>query len=254
MARAPNPSTAEAEGERAVDWTIENLSFGQRLAALIISILIGVAVAWTCVKVAGGGYRNSDQQQLERRGVPAASLGTIHSIRLPTTARRLVDLKSFTVSMDDVDDYGRVYVNNYVALTNDDDSNLFYTKVDPKISENFIHKITQRYNPNGKERDVRYLLRKGHNSVVFEIENGVWGACGARLGLTANGQMLEGFPTYLPTAFNVERSARHTELFQRLRAEATSRGLVLLERHPELVLSPSANALCARRILTFELD
>src|SRR5215471_2912856 len=44
------------------------------------------------------------------------SIGTLETIQLPQPARKNEQIHSFVVKIDDVDDFSRVFINNYLVL------------------------------------------------------------------------------------------------------------------------------------------
>jgi hypothetical protein len=70
---------------------------------------LGIALSAIATFILAAGRLASEPITLD-------SLGIIESIQLPTGARRFVDINSFIVGMNSVDDFARVFVNNYLLL------------------------------------------------------------------------------------------------------------------------------------------
>jgi hypothetical protein len=73
--------------------------------AFLVAAMSGVALTfWFSSGLRAGRYLSDD------------GIGRVEALRLPIGARRYADVKSFVIGMGSADDYGRVYLNNYVVL------------------------------------------------------------------------------------------------------------------------------------------
>jgi hypothetical protein len=167
------------------------------------------------------------------------TVGRIQVLLPPVQALSLEGIHSFTVELKEVDDFARVYLNNYLIAVREiravdivDAGQL--PKPDPHLFES---SVTPRGNFGTGPTEVKQFLRVGRNYLVAELENGAWGPCSARLEVKINGIAPLGFPVFLGEGFAAE-------------------GGVTL--NPEIkVKVPKgdwlADAVCARRIYQIDL-
>jgi hypothetical protein len=172
-------------------------------------------------------------------------LGIIETMQLPETARRLGDINSFVVKMTLVDDFGRVFINNYLGLTTSETDVIFGRQdLQRQISDLRV----QRRNPSQSEADVTRYLRAGHNFLVVELENSMLGGCELQLTVSVNSRVLKGFPRLIPKDFELENAAVNVTLENRFRRHSRSNS-----DFPEVEISDSGDAVCSRRIFQFYL-
>lgn len=197
-------------------------------AALCGSILAVVAVACLGENFKPGAIGHLDQ------------VGRIEVIRLPATARDLDGIRTFSVKMGGADDYGRVFVNNYLVLNTENPDKLFYTDNDPKEKKEAASKLALRRNQfMVGEAGVVHLLHRGKNYIVAEVENSLWGACSGGIEVIVNGSLLENFPRGFPDRLSVEEDVMNTGLRK-----------LYDQSHVPAVF----DALCSRRIFEFQLQ
>ena len=168
---------------------------------------------------------------------------------MPLGARRLDDVKSFTVRIERVDDYGRLYVNDSLAWTNDAAENVFYTRRDANKSATFIERhFKDRGNPSAREVDITRYIQAGMNTLVFEVENSIWGSCELRASIVVNGITLERFPRTLFNGTRPHPSLSRDVIVQRIENPVVPSGI-----YTELSPSASDNALCSRNFFKFDI-
>jgi hypothetical protein len=164
-------------------------------------------------------------------------IGQFERIILPTTARSLRDVRDFIVEMHGPDDYGRVFVNNYLVINKEDSTGLV-PSAPPEIQEKVRqHSIDRRVNLPLKA-GVKAFLKKGTNFIVTEVENSQ-GPCSMGIDIVVNGVPLRSFPRSLPEGFEVEDQAVNVALLRELR---------------RLDIQTLDDALCSRKIFKVVLD
>jgi hypothetical protein len=166
-----------------------------------------------------------------------AQLGIFHRIPLPSdiSGRDI----NFEIQMPGADDFARVYVNGYLALSTEDMSNIVQFREGPEGEErkraaSFVEQYAVRRNhPHSAERVGRTgYLKASRNFVVLEIENSTQGYCGGGIRLFVNGEELTGVPISVPAG---------SEEIGALRGVTSGE------------VTDVANALCSRRIIEFDL-
>jgi hypothetical protein len=206
-----------------------------------LGIAAGIAVAWTF----GIGLKPDKE-------IFTSNFGHSEALRLPVSARRKDNIKSFIIKVQNVDDYGRVLLNNSLAIMRDAADDIFYGPKPLNDDEEKKRADSKRYvhdrqNRGGHEREVADLLQQGENWLVFEVENSMWGGCNLRVDIAVNGQSLEGFPRNL-----VPREIG-TPLVSNTLLE-TFVGVVQIDKvNPGLTLSEEDDALCGRQLFSFTL-
>src|SRR5208282_2789287 len=120
---------------------------------------------------------------------------------MPVGARNLSGVKNFVIEGGGFDDYGRIYVNNYLVNTSENHNNIFvrgYQETD--VGKLFLRQFPARIRNNEipVPKDVRNFLRSGANFIVYELINATR-ACSSRLNMSVNGITLETFPQFFPT-------------------------------------------------------
>jgi hypothetical protein len=164
-------------------------------------------------------------------------IGQIERVILPTNARSLREIREFSVEMHGPDDYGRVFVNNYLVINKEDSTGLV-PGAPPEIQEKVRqHSIDRRVNLPLKA-GVKAFLRKGANFIVAEVENSQ-GPCSMGIDIVVNGVPLRSFPRSLPEGFEVEDHAVNVALLRELR---------------RLDIPTLDDALCSRKIFEVVLD
>jgi hypothetical protein len=142
---------------------------GFRYIAVIVTLVAAIVSATLVTYASAVVFRPA-------RFVSIARIGRIEVLRMPIGARRLIDIKSFVITMRGADDYGRVYVNNYLVL-NKEAPEIFYTgRDDPQKRNAIAAKKAQRNVNIVGDNDVKGYLLVGSNIIVAELENAV-GPC-----------------------------------------------------------------------------
>jgi hypothetical protein len=202
------------------------------LAFLIATIGGTTLTYWSAIGLRPGDYSSDD------------GIGRIEALRLPIGARHYVDVKSFVIGMGGADDYGRVYLNNYLVL-NREASGLFFNGNDnPANRLSAAQNIVDRRVNKLGDLEAREYLQAGKNVVLIELENAV-GACETRVDIRVNGIQLERFPVQLPNNFQVDREVVNQVLFQKFK-----------EAQTESTNLPDAmdDVTCSRRAFQFTLE
>jgi len=172
------------------------------------------------------------------------------NVRLPIAARTERELKSIVIRLKgEVDDFGRVYVNNRQVTSNEDPIRPFRHITWRDKDDDYVRRyMVNRANPIDPEVEVRKFLRKGSNWIMVELENSRWGACSMVLEILANGNQLEGSPFFIPQREQIDGSLSNPFLLQRFRELS-----VKTSELKEFGIIPEYDALCARVIFAFEL-
>ena len=229
-----------------------------RLGVVAATILFGVILGAIIASQFGKGLRPGPVQLVE-------TVGRIEILRLPTKARRLSDIRTFIIQMDGADDYGRVFVNNYLWMNNENPQQLFYSSNDTKERRDEFNQLAvDRNELLVVKRDARVLLRSGTNDIVVELENSILGTCVTAIDIVVNGEELESFPRSIPDRLNVEAEVvNRTLLRQFKKAERSDVHSELSEAErnkfsaseiSDLSVSSLDDVICARRIFQFEVE
>jgi hypothetical protein len=146
--------------------------------------------------------------------------------------------------MTGADDYGRVYLNNYVVANKEATSVRFrkLENIDGPDLESIV--VDRKANKLGADIEAREYLRQGQNVIIIELENAV-GPCEERVDIRVNGSQLEQVPAQLPQNFQVDTEAVNAEVFHKFK---------VAESHGKSVPDPLDDVLCARRAYMFSLD
>ena len=209
------------------------LPWPERPVLAAVVVVLSALAGLLCAGVFGRGFAPAAP-------VEVSGYGVIQKIRLPIGARTMDDLTSFEVEMAGADDFARVYVNNYLVISTENPKAILLFAPEPDTQQELMARLSVKRNmPAPGRKDVIALVRKGMNTIVFENENSIFGACEAAITLFANGKKLERFPVKIPNGLYPERASLSPsviELFERTKAV------------------PSADdVLCARRIFVFEV-
>jgi hypothetical protein len=207
------------------------------LSALTVIIALGVSYASTWQFAQG----RSPAPPILLDGI-----GTVETIQLPIGSRKREDINSFLVNFGMVDDFARVFINNYLALTTAENDIIFGRE---NLQKQISDLRVRRRNPSQPETDITRFLRPGKNFLVAELENSMLGGCGMQLGLTVNGKVIKGFPRWIPRDFALDISAVNSDLAHRFRHHAEPN-----DDFPELEISDTGDALCSRRVFEFILQ
>lgn len=206
--------------------------YKNRIVALLVSCVLGI--------LSGILVSNFGRYLPARPKQAIAGIARIHRVVPPEGGRKLADVGTLTVRMDGADDYGRVFVNNYLVMNNELASLIGEADLDKdRLSEICKYSVDRRNPPPG-EKDVTAFLKKGKNYLIFEVENSMWGTCGTSVDMKINEIRLQGFPLHMPEDFNVEKASANEKLLFSLKSIS-----------PDVALE---DALCARRIVELELD
>jgi hypothetical protein len=185
------------------------------------------------------------------------SLGTIEEIRLPAGTRTLQDIKTFLLKIQGPDDFGRVYVNNYLTISNEifytsnskegPPGNLFFRRTASAQKERdvVLSHAVNRQNFAETEKDIRSFLIHGRNYIVQELENAT-GPCTFTMDMVVNGTELENFPHAIPDQEFIDKGVRTTLSEKFAEGSEISKGLSGID--------PFAGALCARHVWEVTLD
>lgn len=179
-----------------------------------------------------------------------STVGRIELIRMPIGARRLRDIKTFVLNVGGPDDFGRVYVNNYLNISNEARDAVFFTSspMGKEARDKVIEKAVDRAEFNIGVKEVRKLLRQGKNYITLELENAI-AACVTSIDITVNGKELEHFPQDPPDGYYIEKDVSNLPLLKKFEAAST-----LDATTTKVGISPLTDALCARRIWEFTLE
>jgi hypothetical protein len=147
----------------------------------------------------GEGLRPAAPTQL-------STIGRLQELLTPVEARRLDGLHSLTVALSDVDDYGRVYVNNYLVVDREIGTHVLRQPEIAAEEQKLALKksILQLGNGGLGPVDVRRFLRVGRNYIVAELENSQYESCSAQLHIEINNVVPLGFPVLLGEGLEAE--------------------------------------------------
>src|SRR5947208_3341081 len=85
--------------------TDRTLRYTASVVAFVLATMSGTALSyWLASGLRPGSFLTDD------------GVGRVEALRLPVGARRFSEITSFIIGMKSADDYGRVYLNNYVVL------------------------------------------------------------------------------------------------------------------------------------------
>lgn len=197
-------------------------------------------IAALCAMIAGilfgyvGGVLGEHHNSPEK---PLFGIGKIERVILPSTARNLRNIRDFSVEMGGPDDYGRIFVNNYLVINKEDATGLV-PGATPEIQEKVRRRSVDRRTNLPPKTDVKAFLRKGSNFIVAEVENSQ-GPCLMGIDIVVNGVPLKTFPRSLPEGWEVEDHAVNVNLLNEFR---------------RLDIQTLEDALCSRRIFEVVLD
>jgi len=217
--------------------------YGLHLAVVVAVILLGISAGGIGSYLRGRWLQPEEPKTLY-------GIGRIEAIRLPIGARRLRDIRTFALVVGGSDDFGRVYVNNYLVASGENPKGVFYT--DSKIGEISRNKLIgyarDRANHMVGNIDVRWALQVGTNYVVQELEN-VLDTCVTSMDMLVNGIELEHFPQRMPDNWYIEKGIGNEIILQKYEAAST-----LDAQGRKLGVSALGDALCARRIWEFTVN
>ena len=102
--------------------------------------------------------------------------------------------------MSKPDDFGKVYLNNFLVLSSEDPEHLYYStrKEEEAKRVSLQFSVLRNLNPKAHDLNMVDLIVPGWNFVVFEVENSFYGECSATIDIVANGKRLEQFPRSVP--------------------------------------------------------
>lgn len=177
--------------------------------------------------------------------IPLDGIGIAETIQLPLEARKIGQINSFVVRMDDVDDFARIFVNNYLVLTATwSDPTLGR----PEFKDNIPDLHVFRANPTQPEADVISLLQVGKNFIVVELENSMLGGCRLKINISINDNPIIGARRVIPTEFNLEMPPVSKTLAERFGKYSTPDPNVAWSG-----VSGGGNAVCSRRVFQFTI-
>jgi hypothetical protein len=167
-------------------------------------------------------------------------IGRIEELRLPVGARKLEDVKSFTINTPVFIEFGQIYINNYIVANSENKDRVLegdFGAMDEALvfAKNFVRK---RNNEIQQPKEVGLFLRRGYNYLVYDLEsNG--GACISDLDIQVNDVHLETFRRRFPdNLYLPDDDVSSMELQKRLK---------------DAVIVPYG-VLCSRRVWEFWLD
>jgi hypothetical protein len=200
-----------------------------------LAVVMSTAIAAGITSLYGRGL-----QAILPADIP--TIGRIETVRLPVGARTLGSVRTFVVRMLNVDDFGKITVNNYVELSNEKRDNFFFFAA-PGDDLNRLKALSEPLWVDRKfysqSKDVGSELLPGWNYIIVELENSTQGGCQMFLDIEVNGSRLEGFPRTFPRNSLAEPNVIDSRL---------------MESFNKSGVSSIANALCARRIFAFYLE
>ena len=200
------------------------------VVAALFAMVTGISVGYV-----GGLF--GEHRASPEKAIPG--VGRIERVTLPITARNLSDIRDVWVKMGGPDDYGRIFVNNYLVINNEKLADLLKDAppaIEPTIRERSIDKIVHL--PNDAE--VKAFLRKGSNFIVAEVENSQ-GPCSMGIDIVVNTVPLRSFPRSLPEGIGVQ-------------VEEHAVNADLLKKFDDLKVETADGALCSRRVFEIIVD
>jgi hypothetical protein len=213
------------------------------LIKILFNCAIAAAIGYLLVTYFGRGLASPPSKDID-------NFARFENIKLPVGARTSHGLKSFVVRLKgEVDDFGRVYVNNrQVTSTDKPESPFRYITWEPKDDDYKTRFAVNRANPTDAEVEVRRWLREGNNWMMVELENSRWGACTMAVEFLANGSQLEGSPYFIPQREKIDTSLSNPHLLKRFK-ELSDKTI----KDKEFGIIPEYDAVCARLIFAFQL-
>jgi hypothetical protein len=222
----------------------------RQLGFVIGTVVLGVVAGWLLTVFGGDGRPVG--AAIELAAYSPGEFGVVEAIRLPREARKLNQLKSFFISMEDkIDDFAEVFVNNYLAYRSED--KVFFRGEDDWLNAKFVR--AARFNPTSKTASIRKYLQVGLNVVMIQLINSRLGDCEMTVSMSANGSVLEGFPRRYPDRADLHQfvSADHGQIETRRRLARRLRALAKGGSDYTEDLSDSTEAICSRRFFIFNL-
>jgi hypothetical protein len=183
---------------------------------LIAGVLTGTAASFRYGK------------NLPSKPINIPGLGILQRVQLPGGPYSFESIGVFDVDLPDADDFGRVYVNNYVLISTERPDLLVSYEETKTVSAAQLKRFAVNRGHNRGRRGANYYLRPGLNYIVVELEN--------RTGPCAMGYNFKIGEREVP---NVPRTVGSSA--EELRALTGGS------------ISPE-NAICSRRIFEFELE
>jgi hypothetical protein len=169
------------------------------LSATFTAIGVAIALSFILVSYYAKYLPNEDPRAISF--ADSDGIGRITVIRMPVGARTLRDVKRFVLTGGGFDDFGRIYVNNYLINSSEDRDHVLVGDFKKDVAAaDFLrdYPIRIRNNEIPVPKDVKNFLRIGSNFIVYELINAK-GACSSGLDIAVNGVELEGFPQQFPT-------------------------------------------------------
>ncbi|AYG60575.1 hypothetical protein [Rhizobium jaguaris] len=200
----------------------------------LLSLIIGTASGFPIVYFFGEWLPPAEPHII-------AGTGRIEEIRMPEGARKKVDVRKFIIAGGDADDFGRIYINNYLVNSGESPTKLFNSTNPAGTSarSDAIKYAVIRNDFMIEDKDVTVFLRRGDNYVVRELENSIFGTCVGGIRIEVNGATLEHFPQTMPDNFYVEPGVSNS---------------VLAQKFEQAGIGALSDAVCARRIYHFRLE
>jgi hypothetical protein len=190
------------------------------LLLTVFTIIISAAVGFVLVYFYARYLPSEEPHAVS--ATQSSGIGTVEVVRMPVGARQMRDVKRFVITGGGFDDFGRIYVNNYLVNTSEDRERILTGdfKKDPLAIEFLnVYPIKIRNNEIPVPKDVKSFLRTGYNYIVYELIN-ARGACTSGLDIAVNGIELEGFPQQFPTKdFSPDLDSISAPLEQKLGSE-----------------------------------
>jgi hypothetical protein len=199
------------------------------LVSLVSGSLVAVAFVWIFAE-----WLRPDKPAM----IP--QIGSIEEIRMPEGARKLEDIGNFIIKAGAGDDFGRIYVNNYLINSGESPNHLFFTE-SPNGRQARTTAASYAVNRNNymvADKDVKVFLKHSDNYIVQKLENSILGSCVVGINIVVNEAVLEHFPQVMPKNFYVEPGVSNKEL---------------AKKFDESGVGALSDALCARRIYHFSV-
>jgi hypothetical protein len=177
---------------------------------LVLTLACGVLTGAALAYLFGSWLKPAPPQNIP-------TVGRLDVLRMPIGARKLKEIRSFVLRGGGDDDFGRIFVNNYLVNSSETPRRLFTGDKTLAAKRNaVIGYAVNRHNDMPDEKDVRVFLRPGKNYIVKELENSIYGTCVAGGDIIVNGVPLEQFPENMPEDWFIEKAVRNPDLVKRV--------------------------------------
>ena len=198
------------------------IGFNKRMALLLVVVAASSILSASITIWFGVNFQTETK-------LYAGSDSLVRRVSLPYSINRLDEIRQFIVKSGGADDSVRVYVNDFLYITDVVKEKIFPTgllrdqKDETQVMtvDQFIKQYARSLNPGRTGAfDASDALEVGWNHVVVEIGN-MEGSCSfGNFDIIVNGESLPGFPTSLIPDQSDVRSIQHPLLDERFH-EAT---------------------------------